>query len=64
MKYICDRCGKEWEYHYEHGVTAHVVLLTNTTGTLKTNNIDLCPECQEELRAWIEKGADNGKAEL
>lgn len=56
----CDRCGKKMEYPYDRvNVTVHI----SYPNALQNGNVIwLCPDCQEELKTWIEKGNENGKA--
>ena len=52
----CDRCGKEFDsFEASKGTALFVVL--HYPNMLQTGYVyDLCPECQEELKNWIEEG--------
>lgn len=43
----CDRCGEF--YLFENN---HLIYLTSDNG-LDTKNIDLCPDCYEELNRYL-----------
>lgn len=58
---ICERCGKEYEFDLNE--TADICVHISYPEIHQTGNIILlCPDCQEELITWIEKGINNGKA--
>lgn len=56
----CSRCGHDYERSSNY---AHLYVYQTYPNTLQVGNlISLCPDCQEELKTWIEKGVNNGKA--
>ena len=57
---VCYRCGNEYERTSNH---ANISIYQSYPNVIQNGNlIILCPECQEELKTWIEKGVNNGKA--
>lgn len=61
---LCDRCGKEYDYAPYKFSAWMSVYMTYPNIFQNSNIINLCPECQEELRKWLEKGNENGKTQL
>lgn len=50
----CSRCGREYERSSGH---ADLCVYQKYPNVLQIGNlISLCPDCQEELKTWIEKG--------
>ena len=59
---VCNRCGREYERSSGH---ADICIYQTYPNVLQNGNlIILCPDCQEELKTWIEKGNKNGKTEF
>lgn len=66
----CDRCGKEfliedaieWQVKYDLNLIYFTEWIRGSTGGASCTNFTLCPDCQNELIAWMEKGVNNGKA--
>lgn len=62
----CDRCEKLFEPKFPS--SGHAYTYHNVSVTIKTNdkvldilyNVDLCPECYEEFRKWMEMEENNG----
>lgn len=57
----CKRCGKLHETNLENSAQTWITIMYPTA---RFEAITLCPECEAELLAWIEKGVNNGKTEL
>lgn len=58
----CDRCGREYVYEPYNWSVMLKVYMKYPDICQNSNIIDLCPDCQEELKTWLEKGVNNGKA--
>ena len=52
----CDRCGKEYKNYYEENWVAMNIVMLYPNIRQSENVIMLCPDCQEELAQWVEKG--------
>ena len=57
---ICDRCGAEFDYLSTNKQTKITPVILHIGTGYKVNTLNLCGDCQEELKNWIEKGMNNG----
>jgi len=54
---ICDRCGEQfsgWRAVTRKYLLHMDVLRNSTTPSVRHNPLDICPECNKELKEWVE----------
>lgn len=54
--YKCDRCGKLFEKYEGQGTSNFFNITLNPY--MSDNCLDLCPDCNVELQAWVENGKE------
>lgn len=50
-KYICDKCKTEIPYTYRKGFEVHKY--AKWTNSCYTKHFDLCKNCENKLREWL-----------
>lgn len=57
--YKCDRCGKLFDEYRGQGTCEYYSITRNPN--FKTDVLDLCPRCNEELQNWVKKVKSENK---
>jgi len=59
-KIVCDRCGKDIVLPVQVRYTLKVAnrWIENGHGSFIESEVDLCEDCQDKLKEWLENGTE------